>query len=240
MYDHWIPRWIETLPWWVRWAFVGGVGALSAFLPTVLDLSWQKIGVAVGASLIAIAVGGAITHAVNAAREKRGLSRLQLEPIHIIIVGLVIALAGAGWQLIRPNKTTGITRSVRLSILRVRFDPSPGHEVYVDFSVQNNGPPTTLSNWKLSIEHPNDIKLQNLAPRIPPFPRHIVDDATNRPKTVDDFERDPIQPGVIRESIFMYSFPGDARTNLGNRGTIFVLSVQDATGATAETKYDQP
>lgn len=98
MYDHWIPQWVAALPWWVKWAFMAGIGFMSAFLPTVLGLSWQMVGVVIGGALTAVAFLGAVTHTVNKRREKRGQRRLKLEPSHLIILGLVIALAGAIWQ----------------------------------------------------------------------------------------------------------------------------------------------
>jgi hypothetical protein len=59
-------------------------------------------------------------------------------------------------------------------------------------------------------------------------------------KAVDDFEYDPIQTGVIRASTFMFTFQGDAKTQLGNRGTSYVLTVEDSNGQKAETKYILP
>lgn len=101
MHDHWLPHWVEQLPWWVKWAFMGGLGALSAFLPGVLAPNWQQIGVGVGTALIAVACLGAAWHGINDFREGHGKPRLKLEPNYLIIFGLAIALIGVAWQSYR-------------------------------------------------------------------------------------------------------------------------------------------
>jgi hypothetical protein len=157
-----------------------------------------------------------------------------------MIAGFAV-FAGCGVILfVGAAKSVQSSSQIKLQVNKIRFDPSPGHEVYIDFKIENSGRPITVQNWRLSIDYPNDIKLTDLPPRISPFPRHIIDETSGRPKTVDDFERDPIQTGMIRESTFMYSFQGDAKTNLGNRGTVFMLSVEDAEGRKAETRYSLP
>jgi hypothetical protein len=97
--DHWIPRRIAGLPWWIKWGFMGGVGFMSAFLPTVLELNWQKLGVGVGAGLMLIACAGAAWHLINDFRESRDKPRLELRSSYAVIAGLLIIIIGMGWQL---------------------------------------------------------------------------------------------------------------------------------------------
>jgi hypothetical protein len=65
MNDHWLSDWIENRPWWVKWLFGFGPGVVLAFLPDLLCLSWQRIAVANGATLIAISLLGGAWQAVN-------------------------------------------------------------------------------------------------------------------------------------------------------------------------------
>jgi hypothetical protein len=81
---HWLPRWLERRSWWVKWSFAGGLGLLSAFLPTVLGLSWQQIGVAMGVTLILIAVIGGGWEGTNEWRVKHEKSPLKLKKEYVV------------------------------------------------------------------------------------------------------------------------------------------------------------
>jgi hypothetical protein len=54
--------WIENLPWWVKWAFSGGVGLLSAFAATIVPGAIQFLLVGVGVLLIVVAAIGTAWH----------------------------------------------------------------------------------------------------------------------------------------------------------------------------------
>jgi hypothetical protein len=88
------------LPAAVRWAFTGAGGLMSAFssnLPPGLQTGGLYAGLALG-------IFGSIAltwHWINRWRERHGKTRLKLGPIHVIILGLVIAGLGVGWLLYR-------------------------------------------------------------------------------------------------------------------------------------------
>jgi hypothetical protein len=83
------------LPAAVRWAFAGAGGLMSAFsgnLPPGLQTGGLYAGLALG-------IFGSIAltwHWINKWRERHGKTRLKLGPIHVIILGLVIAGLGVG------------------------------------------------------------------------------------------------------------------------------------------------
>jgi hypothetical protein len=111
MHDHWIPRWVEGLPWWIKWGLMGGAGILSAFLPGVVAPSWQVLGASVGAALFGVACFGATWQGVNDLREHRGQPRLKLEPNYLIIFGLAVAIIGFAWQSYRNAAASRATKS---------------------------------------------------------------------------------------------------------------------------------
>ncbi|HWX83012.1 MAG TPA: hypothetical protein VNZ48_05360 [Xanthobacteraceae bacterium] len=118
-HDHWIPQWAANLPWWVKWAFMAGVGALSAFLPGVVAPNLQVIGASIGAALILVSIAGATGHTVNEHRAKQGKPRLKLEPSHLILLGLVIAAIGASWQMYRgPVQHAPLTQAEKDEITK--------------------------------------------------------------------------------------------------------------------------
>jgi hypothetical protein len=97
-------KWAENHPWWVKWAYMAGVGLMSAFASTIMPQNLQWIGFFGGASLVGMACFGSAWHGLNIFRESQGKPRLTLEPSHLIIAGLFIAVVGMGWQLYRSPK----------------------------------------------------------------------------------------------------------------------------------------
>lgn len=97
------PTWVEGLQWWFKWAFIGGFGALTAFLPTVLSERWQVLGIGAGAALILFAFLGSSWHVINLVRERHGKDRLTLDPNYLIFFGLAIAIIGAIWNAYRDT-----------------------------------------------------------------------------------------------------------------------------------------
>jgi hypothetical protein len=97
------PHWTASLPWWLSWLFVGGFGVACAFGSTVLPANLQVSGFVVGCLAMAVAGCGTIVHLVNEYRVNRDRPRLKLEPIHIIALGLLIALGGVGWQWLQSK-----------------------------------------------------------------------------------------------------------------------------------------
>jgi hypothetical protein len=92
-----MPSWLSNLPWWVKLPGILAGSLVSAFsnrLPEVLQTFGLFAGLAF-ALLFAVAWGW---HIGDTLRTKRGKPKLKLEPIHVIILGLMIALGGVTWQ----------------------------------------------------------------------------------------------------------------------------------------------
>ena len=53
---------LDDLPWWVKWAFAGGVGLVTTFASAVLGIDYQRVGFWAGAALIIASVGGVVWH----------------------------------------------------------------------------------------------------------------------------------------------------------------------------------
>jgi hypothetical protein len=90
MRDHWLPAWVEDRSWWVKWSFAAGLGLLSAFLPTILGLSWQKLGAGVGTFLVLLSLVGGTWEGVNEWRAKHKKEPIVFEPVYRV------ALCGLG------------------------------------------------------------------------------------------------------------------------------------------------
>jgi hypothetical protein len=87
-------RWIESLPWWTKWLFMGGVGLMSAFASTIMPVYWQAFGFCVGIALCLIACVGTAVHLVNTRRQEQGKPKFKVEPTHLIITGLIVTTIG--------------------------------------------------------------------------------------------------------------------------------------------------
>src|SRR5258708_7323600 len=108
---------------------MAGTGLMSAFLPAVLGLGWQELGVGIGVALIAVACVGAAWHGFNDFRQKRGKPRLKLEPNYLVIFGLAVALICVAWQFF--GGATGGSRSA------VQQEPEvPSQDVETHLSLQ--------------------------------------------------------------------------------------------------------
>jgi hypothetical protein len=110
MHEHWIPRWVEKLPWWIKWAFMAGAGVLSAFLPGVIAPQWQVTGVALGAVLFAVACLGAVWHGINDLRQRGGKANLPA-------ISILRATSSSPWMG-APTVPTGWLGSTFMGIHR--------------------------------------------------------------------------------------------------------------------------
>ena len=77
---------------------MAGFGAFGAFGATVLPVNWQLAGFIAGCTSMSVAALGTAAHFVNQHRETHNRPRLKMEPIHLIVIGLLIALSGVAWQ----------------------------------------------------------------------------------------------------------------------------------------------
>jgi hypothetical protein len=93
-------HWTRRIPWWVKWATTGafGIGGVVG-ASSVLPVGLQVTGLVIAGSLLVIAFGGTAAHLYNERRQRLGQRLLKLEPFHLIVIGLVIAAVGVGWQL---------------------------------------------------------------------------------------------------------------------------------------------
>jgi hypothetical protein len=87
------------------------VSALAGHYANKLPEWVEPYGMALGYGLAIWIVVASIWHWGNIWREKRGKARLTLDPIHIIVLGLVIALAGVGWQIWRGQKPVEVVQA---------------------------------------------------------------------------------------------------------------------------------
>jgi hypothetical protein len=88
----------KNLPWYILYpgkAMLAAVGGYVSQNPQIFP-QWA---VWLGAAVAAWIVLAFLWHALNAWREHKKRLRLQLEPTYLIILGLVIALGGAIWQM---------------------------------------------------------------------------------------------------------------------------------------------
>lgn len=91
-------HWTRSIPWWLGWLFVGGFGLAGAFGSTVLPLNFQLAGFVIGCAAMFVAAAGTVMHLVNEWRTANSRERVQLEPLHLIIVGLLITvICGVIW-----------------------------------------------------------------------------------------------------------------------------------------------
>jgi hypothetical protein len=159
-------NWLQSHPWWVKWAFMAGGGLMSAFAPAVIGEEWQAICFSIGAALIVVAALGSAWHGINALRQKRNKPKLMLEPNYLIIFGLTVALTGAVWQQLRgplsqtPQNNIGAASkewdSFTVGIL-------PGNNFYVKTYLLNNKPDKKIiavAFLKDTSKDDNDIMLQ--------------------------------------------------------------------------------
>jgi hypothetical protein len=102
MFD--IEDFIEGIPWWVKYLlFVGG--ALMSAFASKLPESIQVLGLNLGIALSGLGCVGIVWHFANEWRDRHHKPRFKLEPFHLIALGLVVALAGVGWQIYRNYQT---------------------------------------------------------------------------------------------------------------------------------------
>jgi hypothetical protein len=107
-------HWTESIPWWVKWTFAGGLGLAGAFGSNVLPVPLQTAGFIIGCALIGIAIFGFVTHLMRIYQRK-------MEPTYIIVLGLLIAAGGLAWQQFgwSPKPTTYnniITKNTPLAV----------------------------------------------------------------------------------------------------------------------------
>lgn len=92
MENHWLPEWFRARSWWVKWSFGGGFAFLSAFLPTVLELSWQKLGVGVGIILFSISLTGGTWEGINEWRTRHKRRPLPKIPARFLVLMVAVPL----------------------------------------------------------------------------------------------------------------------------------------------------
>lgn len=108
-------------PWAIRIALMGGGGLVGAFSGRLPD-TWQDIGLYTGLTLCSIGVVATIWHLVNVRRRQRGKPVIMFEPIHLIGVGLLVALIGVGWQIWRGPTTGSPSAELQSQISEIRAD----------------------------------------------------------------------------------------------------------------------
>jgi len=113
--NHWLPAWIRNRSWWVKWSFGGGLAFLSAFLPTVLELSWQKLGVGVGIVLFSISVIGGTWEGINEWRIKHQRNPLPKIPPRVFVLMAATPLMGIALYCERPITPIDIASSPKLT-----------------------------------------------------------------------------------------------------------------------------
>jgi hypothetical protein len=95
--------WTKRIPWWVAWLFVGGFGLAGAFGSAVLPMNWQLVGFLAGCTSMFAAGTGTALHFINEYREAHNQRRVRMEPLHLIVIGLLIIAGGVGWQWIKDD-----------------------------------------------------------------------------------------------------------------------------------------
>jgi hypothetical protein len=104
---------VEKIPLWVKWLLLVGGALMSAFASRLPD-SIQALGLEIGVISAFLGCIGLTYHFANEWRERRGKPRIKLEPSHLIILGLVLAVVGTGWLLYgtRAASITSTTTNV--------------------------------------------------------------------------------------------------------------------------------
>jgi hypothetical protein len=121
MDDHWLPEWFRIRSWWVKWSFGGGLAFLSAFLPTILDLSWQKLGVGVGIILFLISLIGGTWEGLNEWRSKHNRPPLTYPKIPARFLILIVTVPLMALAVYYERPTTPI-ETEPLLLQRMRSD----------------------------------------------------------------------------------------------------------------------
>ena len=85
-------------------------GALVSAFSGVLPEAWQLAGFIAGIAAIIVGGLGSLWHLLNERRARQGKSRIGLEPLHIIGLGLLIALGGVGWQIFWGSSSSQLER----------------------------------------------------------------------------------------------------------------------------------
>jgi len=93
-----LPSLFAELPWPIRWALILG-GSLVTGFSARLPEAWQDARLYCGLASLAYGVVATGWHHVNLYRVKQGKTNLKLKSSHLIILGLVVALAVVAWQL---------------------------------------------------------------------------------------------------------------------------------------------
>lgn len=96
----------KNLPWWIQYpakAIAAVVGGYVSNNPQIFP-SWAVL---VGAAVALWVVLAFLWHALNTWREHNQKPRIKLEPSHIIMLGLIIGLGGAVWQMWQPQVVSG-------------------------------------------------------------------------------------------------------------------------------------
>jgi hypothetical protein len=123
-----MPRWITELPWWVRLpGFVAGF-LMSAFATKFPD-GFQALGLYAGLVLALWTAGATAWHRADLWRIGRGKPRVRLEPSHLIIIGLAIAVVGMAWQLYQGPKVIKEVVQVPIAATPPPAKPSPPRQL---------------------------------------------------------------------------------------------------------------
>jgi hypothetical protein len=137
----------KNLPWYILYpgkAVFAGVGGYVSQNPQIFP-AWAVL---LGAAVALWVVLAFLWHAMNTWREHNKKSRLRLEPSHVIILGLAIALGGVVWQMnsaklakteTPTNNTTATTTPVvPLSDFAWGFERYPGYD-FIGMSIGGDG-----------------------------------------------------------------------------------------------------
>lgn len=97
-----MPPWIANLPWYIKLP-AGLCGYLIGQFANKLPGWAEPIAIVLGFGLALWVVLAAIWHWTNERRVKHGKPKLVFEATHLIALGLLIALVGAGWLILKPQ-----------------------------------------------------------------------------------------------------------------------------------------
>jgi hypothetical protein len=157
-------------------------------------------------------------------------------------VAVIVAfVAASAWIISRPN----MHLVVRSSSIGEERGAGPIGGVILAVSLNNVGPPTTTSNWKLTLKLRNGESVEGVAlhkdvwayvegieqPYIRVLATEFISSKT---------EHAPMPPGGAESGYLAFAFPGLTRDRINDLGNVLTVGWQDARSTAYEADYQIP
>jgi hypothetical protein len=202
-----------------------------------------------GGILSAVVLIGAAV--VLALRDQEGADNTR-EPNKLIpIVGMAVCLLGllgfASWYFWPKPIISDIAAAkpgLHMAINKVTFDyPHGPTEFHIDFRLWNDGAPSIIKNFSLSVAKDGHTILEGLAPRVtwPPYRPVPALPGQLGLAPGENLSQTPLESGGERPLHFTFTLAGrNAKAELGQPGSIFRFVGYDVQGRQVAATYQIP